>query len=124
MNISSIKISSSAENIPIEQMAKNPTVSEADKVKEVSRQFESYLLRQYLGEARKPLVESKCNLNASGSQIYRDMVTSQLADSISKSGGLGLGTTLAEQLTRQNLQQSAPAAGGEVATATTKAKTK
>ena len=87
----------------IEQLAGNPDVSDKDKIGEVARQFESFLLRQYLGEARKPMFHSKANLDGESGRVYQDMITSNLADSLSKAGSFGLGNALKEQLIRQNL---------------------
>ena len=68
---------------------------------EVARQFESYLLRQYLGEARKTLVESRFNPDAGNQRIYHDMITSELADNLSKSGAIGLAAALKGQLSHE-----------------------
>ena len=99
--------------LSIEQLAANPNVSDRDKIGEVSRQFESYLLRQYLGEARKPITHSKFNPEGETNHVYQDMITSNLADSLSKAGSFGLGNALKEQLIRQNLataDETTPAA--------------
>lgn len=89
--------------ISIEQLAGNADVSDRDKIGEVARQFESYLLRQYLGDARKPMVHSKFIPEGETNRVYQDMITSNLAESISKAGTFGLGNALKEQLIRQNL---------------------
>lgn len=104
MNISPLPSSAQMAGQSLEALAGNPNVSNKDKVGEVARQFEAYLLRQYLGEARKTLVPSKFNPDSQSQHVYQDMITSQLADTISKTGTLGLGTLLQEQLTRQNLK--------------------
>ena len=64
-----------------------------DEVKKVSQQFESILLRQFLTESMKSLLEE----GPSG-QVYGYMLTDTLADSISKAGGLGLCSILQAQL--------------------------
>lgn len=87
--------------LPLEMLAGNPNISDKEKIGEVARQFESVLLKQILSEARKS--ESSGGV-ASG--IYDDMVNTQLADSISRSGKFGLAASLKEQLTRQVLPQS------------------
>lgn len=84
-------------------LARNPDVSNADKVAEVSRQFEAYLLRQFIAEARKPMVQSRFNLDAGMHSIHSDMINQQLADSMSKTERVGLAEVLRLQLTRQNL---------------------
>src|SRR5678815_349653 len=85
-----------------EQIARSPNVSEKDKLGEVAREFEAYLLRLYVGEARKTLVASTFNPDGGSTSIYHDMITGQLADSISRAKSLGLATGLAQQLTHQN----------------------
>jgi Rod binding domain-containing protein len=87
--------------MPLEQLAKDPTVSEKEKVKVVSQQFESFLLRSFLTEARKPMFPGGALAGSASQQMYHDTVTSQLADTISRSGSFGLGTMLQAQMERQ-----------------------
>jgi Rod binding domain-containing protein len=98
MDISSLQRHVKAADLPLEKLTGNPQVSEKDKVAEVSRQFEAVLLRQILSEAQKPVFHSSLNKETATTGIYRDMTTSQLADSISQSKALGLGDTLARQM--------------------------
>jgi Rod binding domain-containing protein len=77
-------------------------------VAEVSRQFESVLLRQILGAARKTIFRSKFNEDSMASGIYQDMTTSQLADAISRNGSFGLARSLEAQLIRQNGVRPSP----------------
>jgi Rod binding domain-containing protein len=90
-----------ASDLPLEKLAGDSHISEADKIAEVSRQFEAILLRQILGAAQKTIFPSTMNPESNASGIYRDMMTNQLADQISRSGAVGLGRTLAAQLDRQ-----------------------
>jgi flagellar protein FlgJ len=92
-----------AADLPIEQLAGNPNVSEREKIGQTCRQFEAVLLRQILGEARKTVIPSAGEDNSTVSGIYNDMVTTQLADSISRSGTFGLAKSLESQLVRQVL---------------------
>ena len=108
MNVPSLRPAAPAENVPIEQLAGNKSLSEAQKVAEASRQFEAVLLRQLLGQARKKVFDSKFNQETAASGIYQDMVTSQLADGISRSGSFGLAHSLEPQLVRQTLPPSTP----------------
>ena len=101
MDITALRGHPGADAPPLEKLAGNTTLSEAQKVAEVSRQFESVLLRQILGQARKTVFASKLNEDSVSSGIYRDMVTAQLAEGISKSGSFGLARALETQLTRQ-----------------------
>ena len=101
MNITSLLHTARAEDLPLEKLAGNQSLSEKEKVAEVSRQFESVLLRQILGQGRKTVFHSKFNEDSMASGIYHDMATSQLADAISRSGSFGLARSLEAQLVRQ-----------------------
>jgi len=87
-----------AADLPLEQLAGNSKLSEAEKVAEVSRQFEAVLLRQILGDAQKPAFASTMNPRSVASGVYQDMITQQLADSISRSGAFGLANSIKPQL--------------------------
>jgi Rod binding domain-containing protein len=101
MNIHSLIHTAKAENLPLEKLVGNKSLSEKEKVAEVSRQFESVLLRQILGQARKTVFKSKFNEDSMSSGIYQDMTTNQLADAISRNGSFGLARSLEAQLIRQ-----------------------
>src|SRR5208282_101086 len=94
-----------ASQLPLESLAGNPNLSDADKVTEVSRQFEAVLLRQILGDIRKPVLASAQG-DPTVNGIYSDMINNQLADSISRSGGFGLARSLQGQLSHQVLPHS------------------
>ena len=98
MNVANIHSSAHAAPIPLDQLANRSNLSEDQKIAEASRQFESVLLRQILGEARKPVFNSKFTQQSAVTGIYNDMVTTQLADSISASGEFGLARSLTPQL--------------------------
>ncbi|MGD1019057.1 MAG: rod-binding protein [Verrucomicrobiia bacterium] len=101
MDISSIQPKVDAADIPLEKLAGNTSLTEEEKMGEVGRQFEAVLLRQILSEAQKPTFKSKYTDDSTASSIYRDMTVKQLADSMSRAGGLGLARTLNTQLTKQ-----------------------
>ncbi len=86
--------------LPLDTLARNPHVSEEQKVGEATRQFEAMLLRQILTEARKTVIHSDLEESSSVSAIYNDMINQTLADSISRSGMLGLADLLNRQFTR------------------------
>lgn len=91
----------SVRNMPLDKLAHSSTVSPEDKVKEVSRQFESILLRQILTEAQKPLLNTSPGKSGASAAMYQDLMTSELADQISGQGGLGLSHVLQAQLGRE-----------------------
>ena len=103
MNIPSLRPAVKASDQPLESLAGNTHISEAEKVAEASRQFEAVLLRQILSQARKTVVKSQFNSSSTTSDIYQDMVTSQIADKISQSGAFGLAQSLQVQMSRQVL---------------------
>jgi peptidoglycan hydrolase FlgJ len=94
--------------LSLESLATNSKVSDADKVAEVSRQFEAVLLRQILQDIRKPVL-APAEGDATANGIYADMINNQLADNISRSGGFGLAKSLEGQLTHQVLPHAAGA---------------
>ena len=100
MNVAPLQ-NNSATDVPVEQLVHNRALTEQQKVGEVSRQFEALLLRQILQETQKTVIPSKYSDTSTTASIYHDMVTNELADSISKSGTLGLAQSLERQLTRQ-----------------------
>lgn len=92
MELSAIS-SAKAAVMPLD--AAHPPASPA-KLGEASRQFEAILLRQFLGESMKPLLEG----GPSG-QVYGYLLTDSLADSLSKAGGLGLSSVIQAQLGKE-----------------------
>ena len=87
--------------LSLEQVAGNSQIPESEKIKKASEAFEAILLRQILEETQKPIFKSSLVGNSTADGIYRDMVVNQLADSISKSGSLGLANSINSQLQRQ-----------------------
>jgi len=90
-----------AADLPLEKLATSSTVSDKDKIAEVSRQFEAVLLRQILGQAQKPLFETTLTGSSSSSAIYQDMITQELADRISRGGSFGFAQVIEKQLSHQ-----------------------
>jgi len=91
-----------AADLPLERLSSNTTLSDKEKIKEVSRQFESVLLHQILAQAQKPVANGSA-LPGSGASasIYQDMITQQLADRISRGGSFGFAKVLEKQLSHQ-----------------------
>ncbi len=101
MNIAPLTNHVSAADVPLERLAGNRNVTEEQKISEASRQFEALLLRQILQQTQKTVIKSKYSDDSTAAGIYHDMVSSQLADTISKSGDVGLAKTLGRQLNGQ-----------------------
>lgn len=100
MEVSALQPRVSAADIAPERLAGNPSLTEKQKIAEASRQFEAILLRQILGEAQKTVFKSEFSDDSTASGIYQDMITTTLADDISKSGAFGLAKTFERQLDR------------------------
>src|ERR1700743_994701 len=98
MNIAPIQSATDASKIPLEDLAANKHLTEQQKVAEASRQFEAIMLRQILSESQKPVITSEFTDNSTASGIYQDYITNTLADSMSKSGTLGLSKVFEQQL--------------------------
>ena len=78
---------------PVEQIASSKTLSEEQKVAEMTRQFEAVLLRQILSQAQKPAFKSSLTPDSGvAGSIYQDMMVNQMADTISSSRTLGMAT--------------------------------
>lgn len=101
MNVTALPNKIPGDAVPLERLNGNARLTESEKIAEASRQFEALLLRQILVETQKPLLNSKTADHSTASSIYRDMISNQLADCISKSGAVGLANSLEQQLGRQ-----------------------
>lgn len=108
MEISPLQRKVNATDLSLEQMESNKNLSDKEKLSEVCRQFEAVLLRQILSESQKNVIDTKHQ--SAADSIYHDMVTNQMADSISRSRAFGLATTLEKELGRQLLKNPDPAA--------------
>jgi len=109
MQISGLQSKVDASHLPLESLAGNKTLSENQKIGEASRQFEAVLLRQFLSESQKPVINSEFTDNSNTAGIYQDMITNQLADSLSRGGGIGLAKTFERQLTPHTAHHNAAA---------------
>jgi flagellar protein FlgJ len=98
MQINRLQRQVQASDLTPEQLVGSKAVAEQDKIAEASRQFEAVLLRQVLADAQKPVIRSAMVKDSTSASIYRDLITNQLADSISKSGSFGLAKVLEPQL--------------------------
>ena len=87
-----------ASNLSLERVAASPQFSDQEKTAAASQAFEAVLLRQILDTAQKPAFPSASTDRSTAGGIYRDMVNTQLADNIARSGSFGLGRSLTPQL--------------------------
>ncbi|MCZ7637251.1 MAG: rod-binding protein [Verrucomicrobia bacterium] len=95
-------------DLPLDRLAHNPNVSEPDKRRAAARAFEAVLLRQILADAQKPVLSSALSPETSAKAIYRDLLTSQLADGIARSGQFGLARSLESAWQHQTASASPP----------------
>ncbi len=102
----------SARELPVEQLAKNSTLPNAEKIGALCQQFEAVLLRQVLTNARKTVIDSKLHPPSAANGIYDDMVTQRLAEGMSQSGALIRGNTLKNHMPPQPLKAPAALPGG------------
>jgi len=110
MNITPIQPSKvDATNIPVEELASNQHLTEQQKIAEASRQFEAIMLQQILSESQKPVITSEFTDNSTAAGIYQDYITNTLADSMSKSGTLGLAKVFEQQLSHPSGKKADPA---------------
>jgi Rod binding domain-containing protein len=100
MEINPLQRKVDASEIEPERLAGNSQLTKSQKIAEASRQFEAVLLQQILDSTQKTVIKSKYAEDSTSSAIYRDQVTSQLAQCISKSGAFGLAKVFEQQLTR------------------------
>ncbi len=77
----------------------NGAAPEGERLAAASREFEAVLLRQYLGEAMKPLTKGGGALGGNNS-IYGYMITDALATGLSSSGVFGFSNLMQAQLSR------------------------
>jgi flagellar protein FlgJ len=110
MNISALISASPVDtaNIPVEDLVGNQHLSQNQKIAEASRQFEAIMLRQILSEAQKPVFTSEFTDNSTAAGIYQDLITNSLADSMSKSGTLGMAKIFEQQLTHPGGKATGP----------------
>ena len=108
MHVAPIQPKIDASHLQLESLANNQALTQEQKIAEASRQFEAVLLQQFLAESQKPVITSEFTDNSAEAGIYQDFITNQLADSLSRGGGLGLAKTFQRQLTHPGAQSIGP----------------
>lgn len=79
----------------VDPTGKSPDAAE---LKDASRKFEALLLKQFLGQALKPLLHDSLGSNAPGAHIYQHMLTDTIATQLSSEETFGMSTLLQMQL--------------------------
>ena len=108
MQISAIQPKIDASHLDLESLAGNKALTEDQKIGEASRQFEAVLLRQFLSESQKTVIKSEFADDSTTSGIYQDFITNQMADSLSRGGGIGLAKCFERQLTHPAAHPGGP----------------
>lgn len=98
MEINPLARAIAPEELPLDRLANNSQLTEEEKINGVSRHFEAILLRQFLTEAQKPIWNQKGSMSGAMRDIYQDMITTNLADEISKTGLFGLAKAFQTQM--------------------------
>ena len=98
-----------AADLPLERVMSNKAIPEGERLQAAGRAFEAVFLRQILESAQKTVVSSGINQESSVSAIYRDLITSQLADNISRSGQFGLARSFQSEWQRASDKAGASA---------------
>jgi Rod binding domain-containing protein len=98
MDVSAVSRRINPADLPLDRLATNSKLSEAEKVNAVSHHFEAILLRQFLTEALKPILKANNALSGASNAIYQDMIVTHLADEISKTGMFGLASAFQSQM--------------------------
>ncbi|MEM7672608.1 MAG: hypothetical protein AAF212_04635 [Verrucomicrobiota bacterium] len=84
----------------------NTKMSEEQKLAEASKQFEGVMLRQYLKDALKPLVETELTKDSASSNIYRSYLIDIMAGSMAESGAFGVSSTLQAGIQGSKMEDS------------------
>jgi flagellar protein FlgJ len=116
MNLHAVPTPTAWQDVPLDLLARDKALTPQQKVAEACRQFEALMIGEILRQTQKTVIPSEFTDDSTAAGIYQDMVTKQLAESISRSGTLGLAQTLERQLTRQ-MGASHSTASDQLATA-------
>ena len=77
---------------------KTKGISEDAKLREAANEFEAIFIQQMLKSMRKTSLESDLLPKSEGEKIFRSMLDEQYAKLSAKSGSLGLGQMIYQQL--------------------------
>ena len=82
-------------------MGNNPNISDEAKIKEVGIQFESIMVKEMLNQSLGPIFKNQMK-NVPGGNIYQGMIIDNLADTIARSGQMGIAKVFERELLRLN----------------------
>lgn len=84
----------------LQSLVFNKNVSTEEKLKEVGVQFESIMLREYLKTALRPMFEGHMGGShaPAGNHFYEGMMVDKMADSLSRTGQIGLSKMFTDEL--------------------------
>ena len=88
-------------NLQFNQLKKIPqikNISEENKLREAANDFEAIFVQQMLKTMRKTSLESNLIKKSEGEKYFRSMLDEHYAQLTAKSGSLGLGEIIYEQL--------------------------
>lgn len=114
--LSSVTGSAKYADVPLDRLAANPKVPQGEKLAAACKAFEAVLLRQILESAQKQVVASNLTPSSASSSIYRDLISSQMADQIAATGQFGLARSFLDQI-KSRQPKTAPAAPAAAPTA-------
>jgi len=83
------------------------------RLRKACQDFEAIFLRYLLQKMRDSVPKGGLFGTSQGEEIFRSMLDGSLADEMAKSGSLGLGGTLYNQLARVVLEEPGSPGGGE-----------
>lgn len=84
------------------QAAESVQSPEKNELVNATRQFEAVFLRQFLGDALKPLLHATPGANGPGAGIYQYMMTDVIANSLTQDEHFGMASLLQMQLSEQH----------------------
>ena len=88
----------------LKAIPKTKGVSEDTKLREAANEFEAIFIQQMLKSMRKTSLDSNLLPKSEGEKIFRSMLDEQYAKLSAKSGSLGLGHMIYQQL-KSNLEK-------------------
>lgn len=88
------------------QQSHQAKTSAPEELKAATEQFEAILIRQYLNEAMKPLLEGPLMGNGTGAHMYQHMIVDTLANELSQTSTFGVASLLNMQLTSPELRHN------------------